>query len=538
MDNTKNELISSTTNLKNNQPNSNEIINILINNHPINTISNRNHKPYSRKYNRYSNNINYSIFKNNKHYSTRVIDEDRNKNLKRSNDNNSISYYRKTYNRNKFSTINPNLMSDTNNMSNFILLQKNPKKSLTDINILIRERNEKETISKTKSIDNLNTHNINEYNNRCNQNYIILKNQKNKGLTNNKIKLNNFIKENRFKYFLLYRQPSKILKKCFICDSFDPKLYHTNKCAHLFCNKCGKLYFEHQINNCVYTLKCPKYSCFKHLDINILKQILSKYTYEKLIDNMDTNSQTNEHNLVNISQNINSSRERMANKNSLFSNDNSSFKENKTLIYSFTFQKEYVFNFNKNQNNTKKPKNDLLLKKLTNRFHRNSDKDLVNEHVIKIGGSSKFNKAVRKFNELKNIFCCQCNKSALFSIKNKPFIKCLNCGFSICKFCYKKYDCYHFIRNNANACRVFFRTRFIGRNVKYIYWYQLMYIFGGLIILYIGFTKIEAEFISNYKRNKIYSIYFLFFVILLFINFFILIICLPYYPLILLIVEV
>ena len=81
MDNTKNELISSTTNLKNNQPNSNEIKNILINNHPINTISNRNHKQYSRKYNRYHNNINYSIFKNNKHYSARVIDEDRNKNL-------------------------------------------------------------------------------------------------------------------------------------------------------------------------------------------------------------------------------------------------------------------------------------------------------------------------------------------------------------------------------------------------------------------------------------------------------------------------
>jgi hypothetical protein len=275
-----------------------------------------------------------------------------------------------------------------------------------------------------------------------------------------------------------------------------------------------------------------------HLEINVLKQILSKYIYEKLIENMDVNSLTYDCNIANNSQNINSSRERIMKRSSLFSDNNSSLIENKTLIYNLTYQKEYIFKFEKNQNTTKKPKNDLLLKKLTNKLHRNSDKDLVNEHVIKIGGSSKFNRAVRRFNELKNIFCSQCNKSALFSVKNKPFIKCLNCGIALCKFCYKKYDYYHFIRNNPKACRVFFRTHINGKNLKYIYLYQLLYIFGGFFILYIGFSRIEAEFISNYNRNKIYWIYLVFFLILLFVNFFILIICLPFYPLILLIVEV
>lgn len=538
MDNIPNELISSKSNLKSNKINSKEIKNIYSINQNKYTTTNVKSKPYTRKNNKFNNNdINFSILKKNKNYSARLIDVDKNYNLKKNYDNNSISYYRRTYDKNKIGNINRNI-NETNNMSNFSLLQKNTK-FLTDINIIIRDKNEKETISKTKSIDNLNTQNINEHNKYRPKFITNFKNhKKDQKISNNKIKLNNFINKSSFKYFLLFRQSSKIVKKCFICDSHDIKLYHTSKCKHLFCQKCGKLYFEQQINNCIYNLKCPKYSCHMHLEINVLKQILSKYIYEKLIENMDTNSLTYDYNIANNSQNINSSRERIMKKNSLFSDNNSSLKENKFLIYNLTYQKEYIFKFEKNQNTTKKPKNDLLLKKLTNKFYRNSDKDLVNEHVIKIGGSSKFNRAVRRFNELKNIFCSQCNKSALFSVKNKPFIKCLNCGIALCKFCYKKYDYNHFTRNNAKACRVFFRAHITGKNVKYIYLYQLLYIFGGFFILYIGFSRIEAEFISNYNRNKIYWIYLVFFLILLFVNFFILIIFLPFYPLILLIVEV
>ena len=454
-------------------------------------------------------------------------------NMKNFYDSNSISFSPKKNNENNINV--------PNNFSEFIILQKNTKNILTDINIIKKHKTEKETISKSKSNDNYNI-NINDYQEPKPKFISYIKNpqsnNQSQNLSNNNIKLNNFIKSSQ-KYFLLYNRPTKVIKKCFICDNYSKVLFHAEKCSHCFCAVCGRLFFEQQINNCIYKLKCPKYSCHKCLSIKILKRILSKYIYEKMLENIDGNGKTFDKNIININQNINSSRERIARKNSLFSNDNENklINENKNTIYNMTFQKGCSFYNDKNSVAKKVSKKDLLLKKLTGRFHKNSDKDLVNEHVIKVTGSSKFNKAVRKINEFKNIYCSNCNKASLFPIKNKPFIKCLNCGYSTCKFCYKKYDYLHLIRNNEHSCRVFFRTRNNKQNVKYIYLYQLLYIFGGLIVLYIGFTKIEARYLCNYNRYKIFSIYLILFFILIIFNFTILIIIFPFYPLILLIVD-
>lgn len=450
-------------------------------------------------------------------------------------DNNSISYSPKKNNNNS---------NVPNNFSNFIILEKNKKNILTDVNIFKKHKTEKETISKSKSNDNFNINiNMNEDYQEPKPksiNYISNKenNNQNKTLTNNKIKLNNFIKSSK-NYFFLYNKPLKQSKKCFICENFSKVLFHAEKCSHFFCGICGRLYFEQQINNCIYKLKCPKFSCYKCLNINVLKRILSKYIYEKMLENIDGNGKIFDKNMININQNINSSRERMARKNSIFSSDDQDkyINDNKNAIYNMTFQKGCSFYNDKNSVAKKISKKDLLLKKLTGRFHKNSDKDLVNEHVLKITGSSKFNRAVKKINEFKNIYCSNCGKASLFSIKNKPFIKCLNCGHNTCKFCYKKYDYLHLIRNNENTCRVFFRTHNNNKNVKYIYLYQLLYIFGGLIVLYVGLTKIEARYISNYNRYKIFPIYVILFSILIIINFIALVIIIPYYPLILLIVD-
>ena len=492
------------------------------------------------------NNI-YSILeKEKKNYSARIIIEEEIINdIQKVYDNNSISYYRKNINKNKNCKNrqnNNNSNINDSNMSNFILIQKNPKKVFTDINALIKEKYEKETISKSKSKDNININHLKESNIYKPSCLIQIKKEQNinSKATNKKlskkIKINNFINKKSAKYFLIYRK-SKIANKCFICGSYGQKLFHAEKCNHFFCNTCGKNYFEQQINNCIYNLKCPKYTCYKHINIKIIKQFLSKFIYEKMIDNLDLGNHEYDLdlNLINNSQNINSSRERII-KNSLFSNDNASLKNNKTLVYNLTYQKEFLFNIDKLSSKRKSKKN-LLLKKLTNIYHKKSEKDLIKDHFIKIGGSNKFNKTVKKINELKNIFCSQCNKNSLFPVKNKPFIKCLNCEFAICKFCYKQYDCYHLIRNTTRSCKVFFRTHLNGKNDKYIYFYQLLYIFCGLIILYIGFTRIEAEYLSNYNRNKIFWIYIIIFLILLFFNFIILIVFLPYYPLFLLIVE-
>jgi hypothetical protein len=284
------------------------------------------------------------------------------------------------------------------------------------------------------------------------------------------------------------------------------------------------------------------------LDINVLKQFLSKYIYEKMMENIETINNSNSNNIIisknimiNNIPNIHSSRDKIIKKNNIFKNDSNSqiSKDNQTYIYNLsynnTFNKGFIID--KCNKNLPKKNSDLLLQKLTNIFPRVSDKDLCKKHYIKIGAVSKFNRAIKKVNELKNIYCSSCNKPSLFLVKNKPFIKCLNCGFSICKFCYKEYNYLHLLRNNENSCRVFFRTKINLKFTKFIYLYQFLYIFGGFFVLYIGFTKIEAGYLSNYHHNKRHWIYVLLFYVLLIINFFVIIIILPYYPLFLLIVE-
>ena len=455
---------------------------------------------------------------------------------------NSISFYPK-----KRSDRNDNNISDFNNISNYILLQKNTGKSLKEINL--SKKKDKETIS--LSIDNINLNNTNDYKGNnpkfmINLNNILENNRRYINFSDNKIKLNNYINSSSKNYLSLFRYPLKLDKKCFICNCLNKKLFHAEKCKHLFCSNCGKSFYEQQINSCIYSLKCPKYLCYKNLEINVLKQFLSKYIYEKMIENIETINNTSNNILsknimINNTPNIHSSREKIIKKNNLFSNDSNSqsSKDNQTYLYNFsynnTFHKDFIID--KNNKNIPKKNSELLLQRLTNIFPRVSDKDLCKKHFIKIGAISKFNRAIKKVNELKNIYCSSCHKPSLFLVKNKPFIKCLNCGFSICKFCYKQYNYLHLLRNNESSCRVFFRTKVNLKFTKYIYLYQFLYIFGGFFVLYIGFTKIEAGYLSNYRKNKRYWIHILLFYVLLIINFFLIIIILPYYPLFLLIIE-
>lgn len=79
-------------------------------------------------------------------------------------------------------------------------------------------------------------------------------------LNNNKILVNNFINKSRtFNYLadsqMFRKNTSKIFKRfCFICESFEEKLYHTKNCKHLFCKDCGQSYYEQQIDNYIYNI--------------------------------------------------------------------------------------------------------------------------------------------------------------------------------------------------------------------------------------------------------------------------------------------
>ena len=66
-----------------------------------------------------------------------IIDEDSNNNIEYIYENNSISYYskkNKNININCSNNNNKSIINESNNMSNFILLQKKANKRLTDIN--------------------------------------------------------------------------------------------------------------------------------------------------------------------------------------------------------------------------------------------------------------------------------------------------------------------------------------------------------------------------------------------------------------------
>ena len=131
-------------------------------------------------------NVSFSL-KKNKKIKKRMTDIISNTN-KRFN-HNSISFYP-----NKNNNRNENNISDLNNISNYILLQKNTGKSFTEINL--SQKKDKETIS--LSIDNFNLNNTNDYKGNkqkfmINLNNILENNRRYINFSDNKIKLNNYI---------------------------------------------------------------------------------------------------------------------------------------------------------------------------------------------------------------------------------------------------------------------------------------------------------------------------------------------------------
>ena len=79
---------------------------------------------------------------------------------------------------------------------------------------------------------------------------------------------------------------SKNVSQCFICDSFSSffpnKLFSTGQCNHLFCKRCGKNYYEEQIELGKFTLKCPRYLCDKKMDIKNIKILISETYYHQI----------------------------------------------------------------------------------------------------------------------------------------------------------------------------------------------------------------------------------------------------------------
>lgn len=347
----------------------------------------------------------------------------------------------------------------------------------------------------------------------------------NANFNTNKVKVNNFIIKSRtfnndLENSLIFdKHSSKILQRfCFICEVFEEKLYHTRFCSHLFCKKCGKSYFEQLVEKGIYNIKCPKYNCYSNLNLKDLKEILTPDTYQKIqtfmkIDNskpkINNRYKSNEKGSKDINLNL-------IKKNIDKLSNHDSFK---ALI----------------------PKKKHSLKSQIPISNRNnySMHFRVKQHIIKVTDSTKFRIRVKNEKEIKKALCMKCKKSSLFSREDQNFIRCLNCGNVICKYCFKQLG-----EKNENSirklntiyaiCYNHIKIRSKKNRPKRII-YEILFIVSGFLILWIGFSKYEAKYIIN--KRKSFFLFIIFFFIFLIFNLIVFVLFIPYFPLIISILE-
>lgn len=420
---------------------------------------------------------------------------------------------------------NNNNMISLSNLSNSNLLQ-NKNESI------FRKINKKGNLKDEESNPTINQIN-NIYDNkfslklRLNKDDIIQKNKiSNKYINRNFEKLKNFKKLRKNHYTLIKsktfndnkrisdvhkRNSSNILQKfCFICYSYDDKLYHTKNCNHFFCKECGRNYFEQQVQRIIYTLKCPKYNCNNNLNLNSIKEILSKEAFIKLETYEKLNNNLNKRTSVNLIEKM------VPNLNAPNSNKRNSFE---------TISHESFKGLNcLKRNFFKIPKG---------KKHKNNHNTKKKKHILKIDSNTKFKTRILKENEKNKIICSKCKKPSLFKRDDLTYIRCLNCDNIFCKFCLKKFN---------NAKRAFKRHYICGScyskrkkrpKLSFItkMKYEILLVFSGIFFVLIGFSKYEVEFILK-KKTKCFVLYMIIFFVVFIFNSIIAILLFPYFPVI------
>ena len=421
------------------------------------------------------------------------------------------------------------------NMSNSNLLNE---KNENEIRNLMRtpklkdETNYSPTINKINSIYennftlklklNHNTNDITNTQSKCKNDKLLT--AENANYNTNKVKINNFIIKSRtfnndLENSLIFdKHSSKILQRfCFICEVFEEKLYHTRFCSHLFCKKCGKSYFEQLVEKGIYNIKCPKYNCHSNLNLKDIKEILTPDTYQKIQTYLK----------------IDNNKEKINNRYK--SIDKGSNDKNLNLVKHMA----KLTNHDSFKALVPKKKHSLKSQIPISNSNNYSMHFKVKQHIIKLTDSTKFRIRVKNEKEIKKALCMKCKKSSLFSREDQNFIRCLNCGNVICKYCFKQLG-----EKNENSirklntiyaiCYNHIKTPFKRSKSKKII-YQILFIVSGFLILWIGFSKYEAKYIIN--KRKRYFLFIIFFFIFLMTNLVIFILFIPYFPLIISILE-
>ena len=437
--------------------------------------------------------------------------------------NSDLSRKKKNDNSVTLNENNINIIS-LSNLSNLNLINNNNKNES-----IFRKINHKENIKDSEKNSTINQIN-NIYDNkfqlklRLNKDEIIQKNKvSNKFIPRNFKNSQYFMKIKKSNYTLIRSKTFNINKNsdiekirngkysqiwCFICNSYEEKLYHTKNCDHFFCKECGKSYFDQQVERVRYTLKCPKYDCNNYLNLNNIKEILTQETFIKLETYQKITHDFNKMTSIKLSEKITPKlyTPKLNQRNSFETITNESCKGLYCLKSNFL----------------KIPHNQKNKKKCFS--HKN-------KHILKIDNSTRFKRRIEQEKEKNKLICSKCKKPSLFKRDDLSFLRCLNCDNAFCKFCLKKF-------NNPNRRRYFicghcYLKRKKRKKLNFLakMKFEILLVFSGFFVVIIGFTKYEIEFILK-KKKKCYILYIIFFVIIFSFNFIIAILFFPYFPVI------
>ena len=392
------------------------------------------------------------------------------------------------------------------NLGNLMIYKNNFKRYQTSLNEYTKKLSDISEVSpalKKNNIQNI----YNEYGNidniSENKNLLIIKNpEKIINSSNYDSNKNPIIsnKESEHRKLKVINSNSKLIEEkngivtfddnrkmfCFICEkSYKKDKIFVPKCkVHHMCRKCIKNFYEEKLENNVFLLSCPFAKCNEEIDLNILKNIISKTHYEMLINKQKKNKEK-----PNISNN---------------------FGENGKELY----LKDSKLLFNS------KIKNENL-------------KLYSQNHVIDINSNEK----LFLYNKNKDIYCQKCLKPTLFTKIDGYFIKCLNCQNRLCKYCLKEFKDIHMDIMNENHCKVYYRKDDeynLNNNTQILrYLLQLFYVFSMYYLLFAGIFYNALEILKkaikfSYSKFRNKCLLYIIFFFLYFFSFFALLICSPF----------
>jgi hypothetical protein len=280
--------------------------------------------------------------------------------------------------------------------------------------------------------------------------------------------------------------------QCIFCEQFfkGNEISKLIKCSHKFCEKCGEQFYFDLINN-GYThhkFKCPYFKCQKEISYNIIELLLSTKNFDTLKINQFKQDKTDNE---------------ITNRNFIYRE-----KENTNDIEYNNYCKYSI-----------KKRNDKI-----------SD----NKYILDI---NNLNSDYIFYLQIKKIFilCPKCGQNTLYRKASNYFLKCLNCKNKFCKFCIRLLTDNHFDTDNLQRCKVYFRiTNYSKKTFSKKFFKQIFLMIAGFLFL-MSYFIIKMKGIYKHKKeysNIIKIIIYLFYFILCIILFPILIIIMPYYPII------